>query len=155
MPAENLRFCPTPNPNILSLLSAPENQSMASQYPPELDDDSVAPSPRSDQFHDPPSRVRFMCSFGGKILPRPHDNQLRYVGGDTRIVAVNRSISFAALLHKLSKLSGKKTSLHFCRLLRFISFFIIFLKFLIFCWGFIRYRNEQHNSEVSASKRRP
>ncbi|KAL4367766.1 hypothetical protein GQ457_05G029690 [Hibiscus cannabinus] len=52
------------------------------------------------------TRVRFMCSFGGKILPRPHDNQLRYVGGDTRIVAVHRSTSFASLITKLSKLSG-------------------------------------------------
>ncbi|KAJ1376670.1 PB1 domain [Sesbania bispinosa] len=77
-----------------------------SQYPPDLDSDSVASSPRSDHFHESPPRVRFMCSFGGKILPRPHDNQLRYVGGDTRIVAVNRSISFSALILKLSKLSG-------------------------------------------------
>ncbi|KAK7319592.1 hypothetical protein RJT34_04315 [Clitoria ternatea] len=77
-----------------------------SHYPPELDTDSVTSSPRSDHFHDPPPRVRFMCSFGGKILPRPHDNQLRYVGGDTRIVAVHRSISFSALILKLSKLSG-------------------------------------------------
>ncbi|KAL2932183.1 putative medium-chain specific acyl-CoA dehydrogenase 2 mitochondrial [Bienertia sinuspersici] len=45
-----------------------------------------------------------MVSFGGKIIPRPHDNQLRYVGGDTRIVAVNRSITFSLLLSKLSKL---------------------------------------------------
>lgn len=37
---------------------------------------------------------------------RPHDNQLRYVGGDTRIVAVNRHTTFAALLGKLSKLVG-------------------------------------------------
>ncbi|KVH89579.1 uncharacterized protein LOC112526815 [Cynara cardunculus var. scolymus] len=78
--------------------------------------DSVASSPRSDH---PPSdgriyddttaqaRVRFMCSFGGKILPRPHDNQLRYVGGDTRIVTVLRhNTTFSALLNKLSKLSG-------------------------------------------------
>ncbi|KAJ6725102.1 OCTICOSAPEPTIDE/PHOX/BEM1P [Salix viminalis] len=47
-----------------------------------------------------------MCSFGGKILPRPHDNQLRYVGGDTRIVAVHRSTAFSTLITKLSKLSG-------------------------------------------------
>ncbi|XP_061349369.1 protein PAL OF QUIRKY [Gastrolobium bilobum] len=77
-----------------------------SHYPSELDADSVASSPRSEHFHEPLPRVRFMCSFGGKILPRPHDNQLRYVGGDTRIVAVHRSISFSALLLKLSKLSG-------------------------------------------------
>ncbi|KAL5162749.1 hypothetical protein HKD37_07G019797 [Glycine soja] len=77
-----------------------------SHYPPDLDADSVSSSPRSDHFHDAPPRVRFMCSFGGKILPRPHDNQLRYVGGDTRIVAVPRSITFSALILKLSKLSG-------------------------------------------------
>jgi len=59
--------------------------------------DSVASSPRSE---------RFLCCFGGKILPRPHDNQLRYVGGDTRIVAVHRSTNFSILLAKLSKLSG-------------------------------------------------
>jgi hypothetical protein len=48
-----------------------------------------------------------MCSFGGKILPRPHDNQLRYVGGDTRIVVVQRAATYSSLLSKLSKLSGK------------------------------------------------
>uniref|UniRef100_A0A2C9U7R8 PB1 domain-containing protein n=1 Tax=Manihot esculenta TaxID=3983 RepID=A0A2C9U7R8_MANES len=82
---------------------------MASLHASELDyaaTDSVTSSPRSDHYgsHDP--CVRFMCSFGGKILPRPHDNQLRYVGGETRIVAVHRSISYSSLLTKLSKLSG-------------------------------------------------
>ncbi|KAI7736274.1 hypothetical protein M8C21_022724 [Ambrosia artemisiifolia] len=77
--------------------------------------DSVVSSPRSDNLsvggYDDTTvqaaRVRFMCSFGGKILPRPHDNQLRYVGGDTRIVTVNRhNTTYASLLQKLSKLSG-------------------------------------------------
>ncbi|KAF2303459.1 hypothetical protein GH714_018526 [Hevea brasiliensis] len=82
---------------------------MASLHASELDSaatDSVASSPRSDHYgsHDP--RVRFMCSFGGKILPRPHDNQLRYVDGETRIVALHRSTSYSSLLTKLSKLSG-------------------------------------------------
>ena len=85
---------------------------MASHQPSELDSaasDSVASSPRSDyRMNDVQLRVRFMCSFGGKILPRPHDNQLRYVGGDTRIVAVHRATTFSALLLKLSKLSGTK-----------------------------------------------
>ncbi|KAK8349553.1 hypothetical protein V6Z12_A06G149500 [Gossypium hirsutum] len=81
---------------------------MSSHHLSELDSttDSVASSPRSEHHAPHDARVRFMCSFGGKILPRPHDNQLRYVGGDTRIVAVHRSTSFAALLTKLSKLSG-------------------------------------------------
>ncbi|KAH7545894.1 hypothetical protein FEM48_Zijuj01G0141900 [Ziziphus jujuba var. spinosa] len=48
--------------------------------------DSVASSPRSDHpSYDLNTRARFMCSFGGKILPRPHDNQLRYVGGISNI----------------------------------------------------------------------
>lgn len=78
--------------------------------------DSVASTPRSihRNIHEdnatvtlqPPATVRFMCSFGGKILPRPHDNQLRYVGGDTRIVVVNRHATFSSFLSKLSKLSG-------------------------------------------------
>ncbi|XP_043690440.1 uncharacterized protein LOC122641211 isoform X1 [Telopea speciosissima] len=95
---------------------------MTSQYPADIDSgaaDSVTLSPRSDNPPPPPPppssqrqheelhpRVRFMCSFGGRILPRPHDNQLRYVGGDTRIVAVSRSSKFSALLVKLSKFSG-------------------------------------------------
>ncbi|XWS12754.1 hypothetical protein CRYUN_Cryun37aG0117400 [Craigia yunnanensis] len=83
---------------------------MSSHHFSEIDStiDSVASSPRSEHHvpHDAHTLVRFMCSFGGKILPRPHDNQLRYVGGDTRIVAVHRSTSFSALLTKLSKLSG-------------------------------------------------
>ncbi|KAJ0451632.1 hypothetical protein HanHA300_Chr15g0569741 [Helianthus annuus] len=84
--------------------------------------DSEVSSPRSDHLlvdnnrvhHDTTTqaRVRFMCSFGGKILPRPHDNQLRYVGGDTRIVSVLRhNTTFSSLLNKLSKLSGKLTFL--------------------------------------------
>ncbi|KAG2689753.1 hypothetical protein I3760_09G153900 [Carya illinoinensis] len=73
--------------------------------------DSVASSPLSDHplytMHDHQNaHVRFMCSFGGKILPRPHDNELRYVGGDTRIVAVQRCTNFSTLLTKLSELSG-------------------------------------------------
>ncbi|KDO75680.1 hypothetical protein CISIN_1g045565mg [Citrus sinensis] len=83
---------------------------MTSLHPSELESgttDSVTSSPRSEHQHDLHlTRVRFMCSFGGKILPRPHDNQLRYVGGDTRIVAVHRSSTFSTLLTKLSKLAG-------------------------------------------------
>ncbi|KAK8629933.1 hypothetical protein V6N13_078750 [Hibiscus sabdariffa] len=83
---------------------------MSSHHLSELDSatDSVVSSPRSEHHvhHDAHTRVRFMCSFGGKILPRPHDNQLRYVGGDTRIVAFHRFTPFSSFLTKLSKLSG-------------------------------------------------
>ncbi|KAK8552107.1 hypothetical protein V6N13_120531 [Hibiscus sabdariffa] len=51
-------------------------------------------------------KVKFMCSYGGKIQPRPHDNQLAYVGGDTKIIAVDRNIKFSAIMAKLSSLYG-------------------------------------------------
>ncbi|KAK9706621.1 hypothetical protein RND81_07G139800 [Saponaria officinalis] len=67
--------------------------------------DSVSSTPRASKLGD--SVVRLMCSFGGKILPRPHDNQLRYVGGDTRIVALHRTAAtYSTLVSKLSKLVG-------------------------------------------------
>ncbi|XP_068668708.1 RAF-like serine/threonine-protein kinase PRAF [Aristolochia californica] len=86
---------------------------MASNHPVEQDSgatDSVNSTPRSGHLHkwneEGHPLIRFMCSFGGRIVPRPHDNQLRYVGGDTRIVAVHGTTTFASLLSKLSKLSG-------------------------------------------------
>ncbi|KAK8692406.1 hypothetical protein V6N13_075866 [Hibiscus sabdariffa] len=51
-------------------------------------------------------KVKFMCSYGGKIQPRSHDNQLAYVGGDTKILAVDRNIKFSAIVAKLSSLYG-------------------------------------------------
>nr|DAD27161.1 TPA_asm: hypothetical protein HUJ06_028629 [Nelumbo nucifera] len=30
-----------------------------------------------------------MCTYGGHIVPRPHDKSLCYLGGDTVIVAVD------------------------------------------------------------------
>ncbi|KAF5737731.1 hypothetical protein HS088_TW13G00620 [Tripterygium wilfordii] len=44
---------------------------------------------------DPPSppltassKIRFMCSYGGHIIPRPSSKSLFYAGGDTRIITV-------------------------------------------------------------------
>jgi len=71
---------------------------------------------RWDQDQESPGgsgSVRFMCSYGGRILPRPHDNQLRYVGGDTRIVAVARTVSYSLLISKLSKLCGSAVTLKY------------------------------------------
>ncbi|WVZ22993.1 hypothetical protein V8G54_001537 [Vigna mungo] len=42
--------------------------------------------------------------YGGKIQPRTHDNQLSYVGGDTKILAADRSIKFPVFLSKLAAL---------------------------------------------------
>ncbi|XP_078434397.1 uncharacterized protein LOC144705534 [Wolffia australiana] len=50
----------------------------------------------------PENKLKLLCSFGGKILPRPSDKLLRYVGGETRLVAVPRSVSFAELRTKMA-----------------------------------------------------
>ncbi|KAL8150132.1 hypothetical protein V2J09_019940 [Rumex salicifolius] len=56
--------------------------------------------------HTGTSTIKFLCSYGGKILPRHSDAKLRYVGGHTRVLAVDRSISFSELLLKLEDLCG-------------------------------------------------
>ncbi|KAJ7535104.1 hypothetical protein O6H91_12G018500 [Diphasiastrum complanatum] len=53
-------------------------------------------------------RVKLMCSFGGKIMPRPSDGKLRYVGGETRIVSVKRDIPYAELILKLKEIYGEE-----------------------------------------------
>ena len=42
--------------------------------------------------------IKFLCSYGGKILPRYPDGKLRYIGGDTRVLAVDRSVPFSGIL---------------------------------------------------------
>ncbi|PIN17669.1 hypothetical protein CDL12_09667 [Handroanthus impetiginosus] len=88
-----------------------ENYAYNSSYP-----ESGHSSPRSrdiefensppwedSQGNQPPQnyKVKFMCSYGGKIHPRPNDNQLSYIGGETKILAVDRNIKFSSLLSKL------------------------------------------------------
>ncbi|XP_039162688.1 trithorax group protein osa-like [Eucalyptus grandis] len=65
------------------------------------------PPPRdaaSAAAHDDllPPKLRLMCSFGGHIIPRPHDKSLCYVGGETRIVVVDRHACLADLSARLS-----------------------------------------------------
>ncbi|XP_068648563.1 uncharacterized protein [Aristolochia californica] len=50
---------------------------------------------------------KFLCSFGGKILPRPSDGALRYVGGHTRIISVRRDIGFQELMQKMVDIYGQ------------------------------------------------
>ncbi|KAL2454748.1 Protein kinase superfamily protein with octicosapeptide/Phox/Bem1p domain [Abeliophyllum distichum] len=52
-------------------------------------------------------KVKFLCSFGGKILPRPSDGALRYVGGQTRIISVRRDVSFGELVQKMADTYGQ------------------------------------------------
>ncbi|XP_010554103.1 PREDICTED: uncharacterized protein LOC104823972 [Tarenaya hassleriana] len=100
---------------------------VTSSYP-----DSVDSSPRSrttDGWDDLPgpagiggggtsgvsSKLRLMCSYGGHIIPRPHDKSLCYIGGDTRIVVVDRNISLSAFATRLSStlLNGRPFTLKY------------------------------------------
>ncbi|XWS54617.1 hypothetical protein CRYUN_Cryun10bG0104100 [Craigia yunnanensis] len=88
-------------------------------YPYNSYPDSGDSSPRSREidFENPPPwedqpqhaqnyKAKFMCSYGGKINPRPHDNQLSYIGGETKILAVERNIKYSSMISKLSALCG-------------------------------------------------
>ncbi|KAF7838282.1 PB1 domain protein [Senna tora] len=55
--------------------------------------------------------IKFLCSYGGKILPRSTDGELRYVGGHTRVLAVDPSISFSELMVKIGELCGSSVKL--------------------------------------------
>lgn len=71
--------------------------------------DSVDSSPicsQNDSYDaDAPlaPKLRLMCSYGGHIVPRPHDKSLCYIGGDTRIVVAKRQTSLSELHARLSK----------------------------------------------------
>ncbi|CAA7402143.1 unnamed protein product [Spirodela intermedia] len=88
--------------------------------------DSMSPRSRGGDLWDDPvaasaapaaaaSKLRLMCSFGGHIVPRPHDKALCYLGGETRIVVVDRHATLADLHGRLSRslLAGRPFSLKY------------------------------------------
>ncbi|XP_057872014.2 protein PAL OF QUIRKY [Cryptomeria japonica] len=54
------------------------------------------------------NKFKFLCSYGGQILPRPGDGNLRYVGGETRVVAVSKNATFQDIMNKLENMCGAK-----------------------------------------------
>ncbi|KAJ6813689.1 uncharacterized protein M6B38_367975 [Iris pallida] len=54
-----------------------------------------------DSLSSPKNRMKLLCSYGGKILPRPSDGMLKYVGGETRVVSVPRTHQYE-LMEKIS-----------------------------------------------------
>ncbi|CAA2952897.1 serinethreonine- kinase ctr1 [Olea europaea subsp. europaea] len=58
-------------------------------------------------------KVKFLCSFGGKILPRPSDGALRYVGGQTRIISVRRDVGFGELVQKMADTYGQNVAIKY------------------------------------------
>ncbi|CAI0556186.1 unnamed protein product [Linum tenue] len=52
--------------------------------------------------------VKFLCSYGGRIVPPRHgETKLRYAGGTTRVLSVNDLDSFPDLMSKLAELCGE------------------------------------------------
>ncbi|XAR50731.1 Non-specific serine/threonine protein kinase [Bertholletia excelsa] len=70
---------------------------------------NAADQPNDESKEDSVSgkRVKLLCSFGGKIMPRPSDGMLRYVGGQTRIICVRRDVSFSELVQKMADTYGQ------------------------------------------------
>ncbi|EPS60327.1 hypothetical protein M569_14476 [Genlisea aurea] len=59
--------------------------------------------------------MKFLYSYGGRILPRSSDGKLRYVGGHTRVLSVDRSIAYSDLMAKFGELCGSPAILK-CKL---------------------------------------
>ncbi|XP_076894982.1 protein PAL OF QUIRKY-like [Bidens hawaiensis] len=62
-----------------------------------------------DSPHHRTTTFRLMVSTGGHILPRPHDKSLRYVGGETRMLTLDRHTTLSDLTTRLSKTIIKKS----------------------------------------------
>ncbi|RAL39620.1 hypothetical protein DM860_003153 [Cuscuta australis] len=86
-----------------------------SSYPSYPESGDSSPRSREIEFENPPwddpnqplppsFKVKFMCSYAGKIQPRPHDNQLTYVGGETKILSVERAVKYSLFVSKLASL---------------------------------------------------
>ncbi|MQL88171.1 hypothetical protein Taro_020724 [Colocasia esculenta] len=59
------------------------------------------------------SKMKFLCSFGGKILPRPSDGKLRYVGGETRMIRISKDISWQEFVQKTSAIYNQARTIKY------------------------------------------
>ncbi|GLU07873.1 hypothetical protein SLE2022_248120 [Rubroshorea leprosula] len=58
-------------------------------------------------------KIKFLCSSGGKILPRPSDGKLRYVGGETRIISIGKNLLWEELVRKTSMICNQPHSIKY------------------------------------------
>ncbi|XP_031091282.1 uncharacterized protein LOC115996255 isoform X2 [Ipomoea triloba] len=68
-----------------------------------------------DKLNGLKQSIKFLYSYGGRIVPRRPDGKLRYIGGLTRVLSVHRSINFAELMVKFGESCGESMSLR-CKL---------------------------------------
>ncbi|CAI9100203.1 OLC1v1037146C1 [Oldenlandia corymbosa var. corymbosa] len=77
-----------------------------------------------------PPKLKFLVSYNGTFCRRPPSHKLRYTGGETRIISVDRGISFAKLKSKIATELVRPNAV--------VSGFRFSLKYLIsesFCGG--------------------
>ncbi|XP_021275692.1 uncharacterized protein LOC110410367 [Herrania umbratica] len=60
-----------------------------------------SPSRLRKNCPNPPRKLKLVCSFNGAFHPRPPSGKLRYTGGETRIISVDRNIGFLKLRAKI------------------------------------------------------
>ncbi|KAG8388547.1 hypothetical protein BUALT_Bualt02G0136800 [Buddleja alternifolia] len=52
------------------------------------------------------STIKFLYSYGGKIIPYPTDGKLSYVSGYTRVLTIDRSVTYSELMVKFRESCG-------------------------------------------------
>lgn len=52
-------------------------------------------------------KMKILCSFGGRILQRPSDGKLRYVGGETPIISIRKNVTCVDLMKKTSAICNQ------------------------------------------------
>ncbi|XP_040369783.1 uncharacterized protein LOC112183502 isoform X2 [Rosa chinensis] len=61
--------------------------------------------PTTTNHTQQPKKLKLVCSFNGAFHPRPPSGKLRYIGGETRIISVDRNVGFSKLRSKIAGLS--------------------------------------------------
>ncbi|KAL6559366.1 hypothetical protein OROGR_004483 [Orobanche gracilis] len=69
----------------------------------------------SSNNHGMKKTIKFLYSYGGRIVPRPIDGKLRYLGGYTRVLSVDRSTTYSELMVKFGESCGSSMILK-CKL---------------------------------------
>ncbi|TKW35797.2 hypothetical protein SEVIR_2G400400v4 [Setaria viridis] len=75
-------------------------------FPPFSETSSQGSNKRNLQeiYNSGSTRMKFLCNFGGRFLPRPIDGKLRYVGGEKHLIQISRGVSWQGLICKTTKL---------------------------------------------------
>ncbi|KAM0855114.1 hypothetical protein ACQ4PT_049992 [Festuca glaucescens] len=82
-------------------LKAPKN--LPTSAPFSVTSNQGSRSPR-DYYDVKPMKIKLICNFGGRFLPRPSDGELRYIGGNRHLIKISRDISWQEFILKTTRL---------------------------------------------------